>query len=296
MITPTLLDGKELDGTWPAWLNENLQRHCDPEELLAILLQHGFSPQSIRVHMGVSFPGASRLLGDGPQGPDGGDAIAIDYEALARVRMTRPDSGLNARQFLTDRLQLYTLDDFMTASECVHLARIVNRHLRPSTVTTGERDKDYRTSRTCDLGLITDPEVARIDERIARTLGIGSAYSESIQAQRYDVGEEFKAHTDYFEPGTGEYDAHAGGRGQRTWTFMIYLNERMQGGETKFEALGQSIIPKRGMAVVWNNLLPDGRPNNQTAHCGLPVRRGHKIIITKWFRDRGTGPMFRAAD
>ena len=27
-------------------------------------------------------------------------------------------------------------------------------------------------------------------------------------------------------------------------------------------------------------------------HCGEPVVRGHKIIITKWFRIHGDGPVF----
>ena len=39
------------------------------------------------------------------------------------------------------------------------------------------------------------------------------------------------------------------------------------------------------------HLQPDGTPNRASLHRGMPVVRGHKIIITKWFRERGTGPM-----
>jgi prolyl 4-hydroxylase len=81
-------------------------------------------------------------------------------------------------------------------------------------------------------------------------------------------------------------------RGQRTWTFMVYLNEGMKGGGTKFFAIHRVFTPKKGTAVVWNNLYPDGSPNHDTLHSGLPVEAGHKIVITKWFRERGTGPMF----
>ena len=35
-----------------------------------------------------------------------------------------------------------------------------------------------------------------------------------------------------------------------------------------------------------------GTPNIATLHSGEPVTSGHKIIITKWFRARGSGPMF----
>ena len=37
---------------------------------------------------------------------------------------------------------------------------------------------------------------------------------------------------------------------------------------------------------------PDGTPNAATLHSGEPVTSGHKIIITKWFRELGSGPMF----
>jgi prolyl 4-hydroxylase len=46
------------------------------------------------------------------------------------------------------------------------------------------------------------------------------------------------------------------------------------------------------MALLWNNLNPDGTPNEYTMNCGEPVIRGHKIIITKWFRVHGDGPVF----
>ena len=38
--------------------------------------------------------------------------------------------------------------------------------------------------------------------------------------------------------------------------------------------------------------LADGSPNEYTMHSGEPVIRGHKIIITKWFRIHGDGPVF----
>ena len=280
---------KKLDGTWPAWLQENLDRKCDPEQLLGILLKNGFGAESIQQHMGTLFPSGSPLLKGMGQAKDG---PAIDYTAVSRPRLTRGDAGLNVLQMVSDKIQLYVLDGFMSAEECDRIVDISAQHLRPSTVTTGDRDKGYRTSSTSDLSLLNDPYVATIDEKIARTLGIRLPYSEGIQAQRYEAGQEFKQHTDYFQPGTGEYATFAGTRGQRTWTFMVYLNDGMTGGGTKFFALDKIFTPKKGTAVVWNNLYPDGTPNHDTLHSGMPVEAGHKIIITKWFRDRGTGPMF----
>ena len=287
-----MFSGKRLDDTWSAWLKENLDRQCHPEELLGILLKNGFSADSIRQGMGPLFPAHSpRLL----SGPDIHLSQDMDYGAIASIRLTHLDTGLNVQQVVTDRLQLYTFEGFMSNEECDCVAEIASVSLRPSTVTTGianRVDKTYRTSNTSDLSLLNDPYIARLDEKIARTLGICLPYSEGIQVQRYEIGEEFKQHTDYFQPGTGEYSTFAANVGQRTWTFMVYLNEGFQGGGTKFFAIDKIFAPRKGMAVIWNNLYSDGTPNADTLHSGLPVEAGHKIIITKWFRERGAGPMF----
>jgi prolyl 4-hydroxylase len=192
----------------------------------------------------------------------------------------------------TDLVQLYTLDDCLSPRECDDIVAVIDQHLRPSTLTTIEKDASFRTSRTCDLSLLRNPTVAAIDERIARTLGVRLAYAEGMQAQRYDIGQQFKAHTDYFEPNTPEYAVHGSNRGNRTWTFMVYLNEGMMGGGTKFLAINKTFLPKKGRAVIWNNLYEDGTPNPDTLHSGEPVIMGHKIIVTQWFREKGAGPMF----
>jgi prolyl 4-hydroxylase len=282
------LNNKKLDGTWPHWLRENLDRQCDPEKLLEILLKNGFGLASIQEHMGLRFPLGSPLLknlNDQPQ------TLGIDYPAIAQTRITRLDSGLNVQQVLNEKIQLFILDNFLSDRECDRVIEIANQHLRPSTVTTDD-NQGYRTSSTSDLALLNHNYIQAIDEKIARTVGITLSYGEGIQAQRYEVGQQFKQHTDYFDPGTEAYRTHATQRGQRTWTFMVYLNGEMRGGGTQFLGINQIFYPQTGRAIVWNNLLPDGQPNPNTLHSGLPVEEGHKIIITKWFREKGSGPMF----
>ena len=73
---------------------------------------------------------------------------------------------------------------------------------------------------------------------------------------------------------------------------MVYLNDVLEGGATRFTRIDHAVKPKASMALLWNNLKPDGTPNELTMHCGEPVVRGHKIIITKWFRVHGDGPVF----
>ena len=125
-------------------------------------------------------------------------------------------------------------------------------------------------------------------------MGIHLFFAEAIQGQHYDKTQEFKEHTDTFTPNTKEYDTHAkpSQGGQRTWTFMIYLNETISGGETKFprvkDTTGEvlSLTPTLGQAIIWNNLYVNGEVNHFSTHQGSPVLDGEKTIITKWYRER----------
>lgn len=272
----------EIDTSWRHWIDTNIRRGCNAEELYRILVRNNFCPQL-----------AARTLNYWPVNPSQ-QSVAVAAEFLTPTSEEIQAAQINlraARKIDTDgRLQLYCIDNFLPAGECAALVDLVRPKLRPST-TTNKRDqyRGYRTSSTCDLGLVQDPLATDLDTRICRVLGINPTYSESIQAQWYREGQQFKPHTDYFEPGSEEYRRFAGQRGQRTWTFMIYLNEDCEGGETRFTRLDKAFSPKRGSAVIWNSLKEDGRPNPDSVHCGMPVARGEKVIITKWFRARGQG-------
>jgi prolyl 4-hydroxylase len=165
------------------------------------------------------------------------------------------------------------------------LVEQIDARRRPSEISDDIGVADFRTSETCDLDW-RDPLVAQVDARIEALLGLDLAASEPIQGQRYTPGQEFKPHTDAFEPSGADYYLHCAETGQRTWTAMIYLNEPEDGGATRFKLLGKSIAPETGKLLAWNNLLPDGRPNPATLHQGMKVRRGTKYILTKWFRER----------
>ena len=74
--------------------------------------------------------------------------------------------------------------------------------------------------------------------------------------------------------------------GQRSWTAMAWLSEPEAGGDTNFSRLGISFPPQAGSLLMWNNALPDGTVNREVLHAGMPVLRGVKYVITKWFRVR----------
>jgi prolyl 4-hydroxylase len=182
-------------------------------------------------------------------------------------------------------LELFVVRDFLDCGACAALCGQIDAIRRPSTISDDLGHGRFRTSETCDLDP-ADPVVAGVDRAIAGLLGLDPAYGEPLQGQRYAPGQEFKAHTDTFEPGRADYFLHCAEAGNRTWTAMIYLNAVEAGGATRFKALGKTVQPETGKLLAWNNLLADGRPDSATLHAGLPVRAGVKYVLTKWWRER----------
>lgn len=182
-------------------------------------------------------------------------------------------------------LILFQQKNFLPADDCAGLIAHIDARRRPSTIADANGDDAFRTSETCDLDG-SDPFIAAIDARIAAYLGIDPLYGEPIQGQRYAVGQEFKAHTDYFEPHGPDYARYCSIAGNRSWTAMIYLNEPAAGGATRFTRLGKTIQPQTGKMLLWSNRREDGSLNPDSIHQGMKVRSGAKYIITKWFRER----------
>src|SRR6478609_4851319 len=188
----------------------------------------------------------------------------------------------------TRELELFIVRRFLDGETCAALIERIDERRRPSEIADDLGIANFRTSETCDLDR-RDPVVAEVDRKISDLLGLPLDASEPLQGQRYAPGQEFKPHTDTFEPGGYDYYVHTADRGQRTWTAMIYLNQPDDGGATRFKRIGKTVHPETGKLLAWNNLLPDERPNPATLHQGMKVRRGTKYVLTKWFRERGPG-------
>jgi len=185
----------------------------------------------------------------------------------------------------TPKLELFVVRDFLSEATCAALIARIDARRRPSEIADDQGIAAFRTSETCDLDP-SDSAVAEVDEVIAALLGLSADLSEPMQGQRYAPGQEFKPHTDTFEPTGADYYLHCAESGNRSWTVMIYLNQPEEGGATRFKTIGKTIHPEAGKLLAWNNLLPDGRPNPAALHQGMKVRRGTKYIVTKWFRER----------
>jgi prolyl 4-hydroxylase len=186
------------------------------------------------------------------------------------------------------KLTLFLRRNFLTAETCQAVRDRIDAIRRPSTLSDHNGDPTFRTSETCDLDS-SDPVVAAVENAILDLTGLDGRFGEPMQGQRYAVGQEFKQHTDYFEPAGVDYERYCGVAGNRTWTVMIYLNEPDAGGATRFKAIDKIVQPETGKLLAWDNRRPDGSLNAATLHHGMKVRSGTKYVITKWFRERPWG-------
>jgi prolyl 4-hydroxylase len=214
----------------------------------------------------------------------------VDTDTIAIARLgasvrSKLEADPLVQKVPVEGAEMFAADDFLSASECQQMAAMVDRLAQPSRVFDPETQRKYRTSYSSDVDT-ADPLVRAIDQRISDLLGIEPSWGESVQGQRYTQGQEFHAHHDWFHAGSDYWAEEQARGGQRSWTAMAYLNDVEEGGETAFPHLGISIAPQAGMLLMWNNALPNGLPNEHTLHAALPVIRGRKFIITKWFRAR----------
>ena len=188
----------------------------------------------------------------------------------------------------TPKAEIFQCRDFASPELCEALIDLIDRDRRPSTIADANGDDYFRTSETCDLPA-HEVAVERLEDLLTRLNGIDPAYGEPLQGQRYAVGQEFKPHTDYFMRDGLDWKQYCSVAGQRTWTFMMYLNAVEAGGATRFKAVGKTFQPEVGKLVCWNNRRPDGSENPNTLHHGMKVRKGTKYVITKWYRERPWG-------
>jgi prolyl 4-hydroxylase len=206
----------------------------------------------------------------------------IDYKEFAEIDITK-----NAERIYYPFTRIYKIKNFLNEYECDRLIENIDQSVRPSTVSNPTDEcviSDYRTSQTADLCYLHDDFYLHIDKKITGVMGLMPFLGETMQAQRYEPGQYYKEHWDFFMPGTQENKIYCEWMGQRTWTAMIYLNDVEKGGETYFKHLKLRVKPERGLLLAWNNLYKNGLPNLKTMHEAMPPVSGNKYVITKWFR------------
>ena len=167
---------------------------------------------------------------------------------------------------LTDHI--YTIDGFYTARECDELiAKSESLGYAPAAIQTERGQRVITTVRNNNRVLYTDEAFAQLLWEQVKPFApakTGNSYAiglnELFRFYRYEPGQQFRRHRDqsYFR---NSVEASY-------YTFMIYLNDNFEGGETKFNKL--SIAPKQGMALIFLHDLE---------HEGCPVTAGMKYVL-----------------
>jgi prolyl 4-hydroxylase len=215
-------------------------------------------------------------------------APVADKAALARLGTkvrARLASDPSVYHVPCEQAEIFAVADFLSPAECARLIAMIDEVARPSPVYDGPDAATYRTSFSGDVDP-NDSFVRMIERRICDLMGIEQDWGEIFQGQRYQPGQEFQGHFDWYDTTADYWPGETRRGGQRSWTAMAWLNEVEEGGVTQFTRIGLGFPPQAGSLLMWNNALPDGRPNEDVMHAGMPVVRGVKYVITKWFRTR----------
>jgi prolyl 4-hydroxylase len=179
------------------------------------------------------------------------------------------------------QLPVTRFEGFCTPAECSWLAGAAEPLFAPAGVIdpgTGALLRNpIRTSDAASFPFIAEsPAIHAINRRIAAISRTRPEQGEPLQILRYAPGQEYRPHVDAL-PGDAV--------NQRIATVLVYLNDDYMGGETSFVETGLTIRARTGDAILFSN-TSDGRPDMRMRHAGLPVRRGTKLVASRWIRER----------
>jgi prolyl 4-hydroxylase len=211
---------------------------------------------------------------------------SIDIGALTAPPTRRP---------ISEQPRIRVIEGFASPAECDWVIGIAGGNLNPAWVwdpmTGRNRPDPSRTNRGLDLGVAEmDVVVQMLRARIAEASNLPLPVFEPAQIMHYSVGQEFRPHHDYLDPAQPGDQAQIARLGQRIATFLLYLNDDYEGGETEFLKTGFRYRGRKGDALLFANVDAARAPDPLTTHAGRPPTRGEKWILSQWIRDRSPSP------
>ncbi|HEV2531636.1 2OG-Fe(II) oxygenase [Phenylobacterium sp.] len=237
-----------------------------------------------------SWPEAFTLLQAAADRGHAGAARQLDL--LTRV------PGLDAwlspppRTPICEAPRVRTISGFLSPEVCRWVMDLAAPRLRPASridpASGREAPHPGRTNDLCVIDVLSaDVIFVLVRARISAALDIPAACFEPTQILRYRVGQAFAPHFDFLDPGDlTTYDTGQVYDGQRIVTFLIYLNDGFEGGETAFPRAELKVRGAVGEAVYFANVDLDQKPDKASLHAGLPPTRGEKWVLSQWIHDR----------
>lgn len=226
------------------------------------------------------------------------ELVAAANDARAKSLIALLGSPFNLQTWLTqppptqhfDAPRVLTFERFVSPDVCDWIRGLAAPRLEAARVKNPERGganaDTYRSNSGMGLSVLdTDLVVQLVHARIANAIGVPVRHQEPTNILHYEPGQEYKPHFDFIDPGVAHFAQEVQRLGQRTVTFLIYLNDDFEGGATAFPRLNWSFKGRKGDALAfWN--VTDGRPDPRTLHAGTPTTEGVKWLFSKWVRDR----------
>lgn len=176
--------------------------------------------------------------------------------------------------------------NFLDRNECQEIINHASAKLVASQV-VDDKNGDWvshegRTSSGMHFLIGETPLIQKIEQRISDLTGIPVENGEGIQVLRYEKGQQYKPHFDYFPEDKEGSATHIKNGGQRIATFLMYLNTPESGGATIFPDAGLEVHAREGNALLFKYNTPT--EDTKTLHGGTPVEAGVKWVATKWLR------------
>jgi len=197
---------------------------------------------------------------------------------------------------VNDSPKVYTIDNFLTPSECQHFINISRNHIKPALV-SGDKEGFVSNGRTGQNHWVlhnTDNITKKIGEKIAEQVGIPLENAEAYQIIYYDKTQEYRQHYDgWLFDGSEKSRRNMKYGGQRMKTALVYLNNVEAGGGTKFTKLNLEVNAEKGKLLVFENVHSGTNKRHELSeHAGMPVIEGEKWAFNLWFREESRQKLY----
>jgi hypothetical protein len=181
--------------------------------------------------------------------------------------------------------------NFVPAPVCAWLIEQARPNLKRALIYDPVGGKDIadhmRTNSAAGFDLVhADVVQAAVQWRMGAAVGVPVAHMEGPTVLHYAVGQQITNHYDFVNPRIPNYDKEIAERGQRIITFLVYLNDDYEGGETDFPELGLRYHGAIGHGLFFTNALPNGEPDLRMVHAGLPPKDNEKWLMSQFIRNR----------
>ena len=195
-------------------------------------------------------------------------------------------------EVLSEGPRIGLVEDIAPPEICEWLIARARPILKPAkTNDRGTGEASISNARTCMSCHFRRPDsdliLAILRHRIAKVVDAQVDRMEIPYVLQYAVGQEFQPHFDIvIDPDAPDYETKLAAGGERMVTFLVYLNDAYEGGETEFPAIGARWKGRKGEALFFWNVTPEGALDERTLHAGLPITSGDKWLLTQWVRGR----------